>query len=126
MNKIIEYAKDLFRGWKSKDGDGTYYWTKDEISKLGSIGMSRDMVSDIVPFFYRTKNSKLINQVEVQKIAEVDYISEQEDYFFKILVNFNRKKRSWVVRDFDCFVDAIEYMEKYIDPVDVESKKFNI
>lgn len=131
LYEIINFLLEIFNNISSyftseRDSDGAYFWHNSEMLKLEEISMRQEIVSVVAPFFYKTKNSKKILQININKCAEIDRYTTSENYFFKVLINFRRKKKSWIIRDFEHFDDAISYIKKYIDPIDIDLNKFNL
>lgn len=127
INFLLEIVNNISSYFTSeRDSDGAYFWHNSEMLKLEEISMKQEIVSVVAPFFYKTKNSKKILQININKCAEIDRYTTSENYFFKVLINFRRKKKSWIIRDFEHFDDAISYIKKYIDPIDIDLNKFNL
>lgn len=116
---------DFFKNKKRRAGDGIYYWLEYEIEKMESLGFSRRSAvpMNTVPFYYEPLNSDIINII-VEKLADINYATSDEDWFYNVTIVYNNDKEQY--KDFDNFNDMIEYVKQFVKKIDIDSKKYNI
>ena len=115
---------DIFKK-TPRQGDGIYYWTENEINKLESLGFSRKTAvpMNTVPFYYKPSNSDIVDII-VEKVAEINYATSDEDWFYNVIISYNNNKEKH--KDFDGFNDMIEYVKQFVKKIDIDAKKYNL
>lgn len=116
---------DLKSDWFETKPDGLYFWTKDEISYLESLGFEKFVdSSDNVPLFYHPEDKTIIKNIVIVKAAKITN-SGHEDWFYQVQVNLIKNDKK-IIKAFDTLTEVVNYLKKIIPEEDLSLKKYNL
>jgi len=119
--KQFEGFLDFFKK-KTRQGNGVYYWTKDEIDNLSKLGLYND--NNTSPYIMITTHLDDIKDIKIKKFADADYENGQVDWFYDVTIIFNDGKEK--IKDFDYFDSMIKYITPYVSEINISTKKYNL